>query len=1832
MSFGSLLQQPSALHHHPAQLLPAFQPSSNHGVQAPFNSNRPLAPLPSHNISLASSSSTSSSHAQQQADSPRTPVQRAFSDPRRRMSMGAGWNGVGVVASNSAANTPKGNGNPGAQNGAQSILYASPLPSRPTPAETLLRRKTPGGGMVVGGFDAAPPMQFPGGAGVVQLDGAIDITAGRPRKHILLANAGLITTNNNNISNLVQQQQVMGGDMNEPLTPTNSTIPVGQNLMFYGKENMANYNNIGFQQQQQQLFNKPGSLPQITDLSRIPAASVGAQFQSNINLNTPLQHEPVDDSAYPSRSNNTTPVPLDFQRRQSMTPTFATFQQGHAVPLMYNIQQFPQGLQLQNPLISYSQLGALVQDGGPMPAVLGFNSPAPAWSPSGNLGMGAEGPVAYRQFYPYPTQPVAPIPQQNLQNPRPQPVSMHLPQQTGVSNHNITPGNPFQRPLSPKSQDREREMSRDVMLVYCNDAYVELMAMKQQQTNMIGKGRIQPLPRHIGLTAKSVMSGIWRQGARLYNRPELQRHFSDPTVVGSSAIPKGVGPREAYALPIIGNTGSARPFDAGMHGEPESISSASKRRRLNSLQDGRAGALGMGPMGMAPRSGVVGPAELSTQVPPNRRFGPQHRASSMNSLVDMRRRQHPDVRILKANDPPTFQPRYDQQAAFLAQHSPTGSPIALSPNVIPAAIHVANAALEMLEKQCAEENWAWLEGMLLAGCLSYALGDIKKARLRYEQILDIDPSYVEALTNLGSTALSMGNKVEAERFWVRAVKLRPSYFEAVEHLVSLLCSDKRTMEAVNWIVFVEDSIRRPTPKDPLWARDCSVDSMSTDESNGVISMSSPNDDSPGGKDDDYFSRNGHRGSASSNASNGVVKMVTSSTAPTYMIPPAENGRLLQLIHAKGNMLYSIGQNLQAAKAFEDAVLLGTQMRPEEGIEGLIKRILDVLSIAVEEAIGMAGSGIIRNSRDPLLLSPDRALRTARLLFPPHGDLPGLKHVHMGPARKAAINTTSNSLLSLAKIYQDAISAGKEVGKAASSVRDILALYYLSLALHPSPSTANNVGILLASVQQSSPLSVVYPLNNPLPQISGLAPGCGVALALAYYYYGLHLDNRHAHLYTNLGSLLKDMGQLPAAIKMYEQAVECDGRFDIALANLANAVKDQGHVADAIRYYKRAVDVNPDFAEAVCGLANALNSVCDWFARGGVVHVGDSVDRWHVGGDGMLVDSKGKSSGGWMRKVVEIVERQLGEGREWGKGVFGPGLVEVLLGDVQRAEGKIWNEGRRSRFRAILERWKGQSWQGAKLVQLVERIAKKLVWRWYQDLYVDKVTKRPEDYRRPLLPAGLSVPNAPTVLPFHTFTCPLSVSQVRMISQRNGLRISCSTLKSPWLSPLVSPPPRPPAPALHVGYVSSDFNNHPLAHLMQSVFGFHDPKRAKAFCYATSGSDGSQHRQKIEREAPVFRDASTWSIEKLVKQIQEDGIHILINLNGFTRGARNEVFAAKPAPLQMSFMGFAGTLGAEWCDYIYADETAVPRNMLRPWARSASFKAHEAQGGVEEWEGEDYEEGEWVYAENVIYSKNTFFCTDHKQSSPDSKEGQLNWQDEQARRWKMRKSLFPQLGDDKVILGNFNQLYKIEPTTFRTWLRILMRVPNAILWLLRFPDLGEANLLRFARLWAGDEVASRIIFTDVAAKDQHISRARVCDLFLDTPECNAHTTAADVLWSGSPLLTFPRHDYKMCSRIAASIVRSAVPNDAPHYEKDMIERLVVDSEEMYEERAVELASSIMYDSNGFGSGELVEMRKALVLGRWTSALFDTQGWVKSLEKGYWKAWELWVKGERGDIDL
>jgi len=155
------------------------------------------------------------------------------------------------------------------------------------------------------------------------------------------------------------------------------------------------------------------------------------------------------------------------------------------------------------------------------------------------------------------------------------------------------------------------------------------------------------------------------------------------------------------------------------------------------------------------------------------------------------------------------------------------------------------------------------------------------------------------------------------------------------------------------------------------------------------------------------------------------------------------------------------------------------------------------------------------------------------------------------------------------------------------------------------------------------------------------------------------------------------------------------------------------------------------------------------------------------------------------------------------------------------------------------------------------------------------------------------------------------------------------------------------------------------------------------------------------------------------------------------------------------------------------------------------------------------------------------------------------------------------------------------------------------------------------------MASRIAFTDVVSKDEHLRRVRVADLVLDTVECNAHTISADVLWAGTPIITWPKGNTKMCSRVATSIA-----NATGHGE-----HMVVNSLDEYEARAINYAKSVSYDVKLIGShiierrgnGALIELRRKLFLDREKMPLFDTRRWTRNFEKGLTEAWRRWVAG-------
>ncbi|KAK4058157.1 hypothetical protein OIO90_000896 [Microbotryomycetes sp. JL221] len=1181
-----------------------------------------------------------------------------------------------------------------------------------------------------------------------------------------------------------------------------------------------------------------------------------------------------------------------------------------------------------------------------------------------------------------------------------------------------------------------------------------------------------------------------------------------------------------------------------------------------------------------------------------------------------------------------------------------------------------------------------LPTLLLMSCVYYTRGELESSLYYNKKLLARDPHYVEAMSNIGTTLRAMGKWKDAETWWFRAIRLRPTYWDATENLLGVLCNPTTSSSATSTASAKGEEPPPSTPRyqealalcefveTQIWAEELNSDATSDSDRYGAP----------------------------------PIKIKKPLMLPAS-VPHNHVHRLQNLFYAKGNLRMALGDLFGAKDEYEKAVEIVLSFPPwttrelhgrlDLPLTGLTTRDFVVAAVVVarvlsaHEQYGPSNPAVVKTMQDlgvaeadgrfaarnvfrvvqqggdeyvktllahgggflpTILLRPNSLEQLPHILFGEIGrglpavfDAHKLGQVENDPTRvhaqQSTKQTTSTMLLTLAKIVQDAIGTSSNVtlGGIPPSNSLLLPLYYIALALYPSPSTCNNLGILLST------MTATALVQQPPHQQPVLLTGQN--LAHMYYEYGLRLDPKHPHLYTNLGSLLKDMGQLPQAVAMYKKAVDFNSTFDVALANLANAVKDMGQIQESIPFYRRAVAINPNFPEAICGLVNALGGVCDWQGRGGVDEdfVVDNENNLVPVSTIAHVNKDSLPRTGYMGQIANLVDKQLQDGVLYGIGSLKQlATVEGWLSIVSHAiHGKepaavdqAWLESWKSKLEFVTSDLDSNARiqhgfnEGGFLIRLVERLMRRTQRRWYLDAYSKDSTRRivatAEDvgrYGRPVLPQSLPVAPVP-----------------------------------PWMPVTVYPPPRPPHQGkLNIGYVSSDLGNHPLSHLMQSVFGFHDLDKFNVFCYATSPSDNSAYRLKIEAEAQHFLDVSAASVQQIVEKIVSDEIHILINLSGYTKGARNEVFAARPAPVQMSYMGFAGTLSAGWCDYFIVDPIVCPPELVsgNRWRLESGDGLSGTQSGPEkptDFEGDPDPESarnDFVYTEKLIYMPHSYFVTDHKQAwkeDPnafvlpgevpirDDGSPETRWAIEEDKRWKMRKAMFPQLADDTIIFANWNQLYKIDPFIFRVWLNILEKLPNSILWLLRFPAPGEAHIRATAHKWAGPTVADRIVFTDVANKADHIHRGRIADLFLDTTECNAHTTAADILWSGTPLLTFPRHKHKMASRVAASIAM------ATGFGSDMI----VSNASDYEKRAVELAQSVSYDlmpaATGVeptavdarpqrrGRGELSDLRRKLFLTREDSPLFDTKRWVRNVEQGYLEAWDKWVSGaEFEDLD-
>ncbi len=537
-------------------------------------------------------------------------------------------------------------------------------------------------------------------------------------------------------------------------------------------------------------------------------------------------------------------------------------------------------------------------------------------------------------------------------------------------------------------------------------------------------------------------------------------------------------------------------------------------------------------------------------------------------------------------------------------------------------------------------------------------------------------------------------------------------------------------------------------------------------------------------------------------------------------------------------------------------------------------------------------------------------------------------------------------------------------------------------------------------------------------------------------------------HNNLGSLLLARGDLQGATKAYNEAVRLEPGYVEAHVNLANALLLAGHAEQALVPCHRALDLQPDLATAHAMMGSL---------------------RATLGDDATATAC--------FRRALELA----------------PDSAEFACNLASSLESeRNWDQALPMFDRAVrMDPDCGPAISGALMVA-------RSLCDWH-DLSV-RSARFADGVRRGL--SGLT--------PFIYLAEPSTAKQ----------ELACAALWSRTIAGRMAPLrktldfrfQRGPKERVTIAYFSYDFRRHPTAYTKVGLFENHDRERFRVLGYCHGPDDDSDIRRRVIGAFDEFRDVRGWPPGEVARRIHADGVDILVDLKGHTLSAPTEVFALRPAPIQVNYKGYPGTMGGDFIDYIVADEFVVPRS-----ARDTC-------------------------SEQVIYLPETYWVDDSRRARPADPPPRAELG----------------LPESGFVFCCFNNSYKITPEMFAIWCQILRAVPGSVLWAQNSnPESALAGNLRHEAEQHG-VVAERIIFAPRRPLEEYLGLFRAADLFLDARPYNAHTTASDALWSGLPVITCPGETF--ASRVAGSLLRTLG-----------LPELVCSSLEAYRDLAVALAS-------------------------------------------------------------
>jgi predicted O-linked N-acetylglucosamine transferase (SPINDLY family) len=645
-----------------------------------------------------------------------------------------------------------------------------------------------------------------------------------------------------------------------------------------------------------------------------------------------------------------------------------------------------------------------------------------------------------------------------------------------------------------------------------------------------------------------------------------------------------------------------------------------------------------------------------------------------------------------------------------------------------------------------------------------------------------------------------------------------------------------------------------------------------------------------------------------------------------------------------------------------------------------------------------------------------------------------------------------------------------------------------------------------------------------------------AEALACFRQAVALRPTYDRAHNNLGRVLHAQGDTAGARAAFEEAVRLNPRYAVALNNLGALLLGQGQLDLAAGYLQQALAIRPNYPEAHYNLGATLLSLGDYVAAATrfreAIRLRPNYGRAHLN-LGRALEQQAL----WPDALnsYEAAARLQPEDAE----------TLRFLGDLLILK-RDWPAAL-----ATLER---ATALGPELPEPIARLtgARQQVCDWRD--YAANVNRLWADAEKQLAAGEVTA-----VVPFHALSLPWPRQRLLAIARSHCQQLVSHQNRKGQSQQLEHARTR--SGRLRVGYLSGDFYDHPVGHLLYGLFERHDRERFEVFAYSFGHVDDSIYRRRITETTEHFVDVSSLSLPDLARRIHADGVHILVDLMGHTGVNRLGALAARPAPIQVNFLGMLGTMGADFIDYLITDRTVTPPEFAADFTEKFVTLPHC-----------------YLVAEPL--------GADRPPAEPE------------GRKEIRRASGLP---EEAFVYCCFNSCYKLEPRVFGAWMRILTAVPEAVLWLSSAGPEMEVNLRREAASQGVD--SCRLVFAAFQPRPEHVRRHRAADLFLDTLLYNAAATASLALQTGLPVLTCPGETF--ASRVGASLVNAV----------GMPELIAANLEE-YERMAIEFAQRPEL---------LQQVRERLDAKVPGAPPFDTARFVRNLERAYLAMWEIYAAG-------